>query len=83
MFCLKNITVSLMSRVLGDVAILIASGMTLRQALLYNLLSAATCYVGFILGVLVGELGEASAIIFALAGGTFLYISLGNMVSSS
>lgn len=54
--------------------------MTLRQALMYNLLSAATCYVGFVLGVLVGELNEASSYVFALAGGTFLYISLGNMV---
>lgn len=55
--------------------------MTLRQALFYNLLSAATCYAGFIIGVLVGELSEASVYIFAFAGGMFLYISLGNMVS--
>ncbi|KHJ97344.1 hypothetical protein OESDEN_02683 [Oesophagostomum dentatum] len=66
---------------LGDVAILVASGMTLRQALLYNLLSAITCYVGFVIGVGIGELGpDVSKYAFALAGGMFLYISLGCMV---
>uniref|UniRef100_A0A1I7WNF1 Zinc transporter ZIP8 n=1 Tax=Heterorhabditis bacteriophora TaxID=37862 RepID=A0A1I7WNF1_HETBA len=66
---------------LGDVAILVASGMTLRQALLYNLMSAITCYVGFIIGVGIGELGpDVSKYAFALAGGMFLYISLGCMM---
>uniref|UniRef100_A0A1I7WZ65 AA_permease domain-containing protein n=1 Tax=Heterorhabditis bacteriophora TaxID=37862 RepID=A0A1I7WZ65_HETBA len=64
----------------GDVAILVASGMTLRQALLYNLLSALTCYVGFLIGVGIGELGpDISKYAYALAGGMFLYISLGCM----
>uniref|UniRef100_A0A1I7UZ61 Zinc transporter ZIP10 n=1 Tax=Caenorhabditis tropicalis TaxID=1561998 RepID=A0A1I7UZ61_9PELO len=35
---------------LGDVAILVASGMSLKQALIYNLLSAITCYIGFFIG---------------------------------
>ncbi|KAJ1351375.1 hypothetical protein KIN20_007366 [Parelaphostrongylus tenuis] len=66
---------------LGDVAILVASGMNLRQALLYNLLSAMSCYVGFIIGVGIGELGpNISKYAFALAGGMFLYISLGCMM---
>ena len=55
--------------------------MTLRQALLYNLLSAITCYIGFAIGVAIGELGpDVSKYAFALAGGMFLYISLGCMV---
>uniref|UniRef100_A0A915KEY8 Uncharacterized protein n=1 Tax=Romanomermis culicivorax TaxID=13658 RepID=A0A915KEY8_ROMCU len=45
---------------LGDVAILVASGMTMRQALFYNLLSAGTCYIGFVIGVVVGELRQKS-----------------------
>ncbi|CAJ0584312.1 unnamed protein product, partial [Mesorhabditis spiculigera] len=66
---------------LGDVAILVASGMTLRQALIYNLLSAMTCYIGFGFGIAVGEIGPDSAkYAFALAGGMFLYISLGCMM---
>ncbi|CAI2350150.1 unnamed protein product [Caenorhabditis sp. 36 PRJEB53466] len=66
---------------LGDVAILVASGMTLKQALVYNLLSAITCYVGFCIGVVIGELGpETTKYAFGLAGGMFLYISLACMM---
>ena len=46
----------------------------------YNFLSACTCYLGLILGILLGELNQANQIIFALAGGMFLYISLVDMV---
>ncbi|CAB3406894.1 unnamed protein product [Caenorhabditis bovis] len=66
---------------LGDVAILVASGMSLKQALIYNLLSAITCYIGFFIGVAIGELGpETSKYAFGLAGGMFLYISLACMM---
>ncbi|GMT02966.1 hypothetical protein PENTCL1PPCAC_25140, partial [Pristionchus entomophagus] len=66
---------------LGDVAILVASGLTLRQALVYNLLSAVTCYIGFAIGVVIGDLEpESSKYLFALAGGMFLYISLSCMM---
>ncbi|CAO4375600.1 unnamed protein product [Caenorhabditis nigoni] len=66
---------------LGDVAILVASGMSLKQALVYNLLSAITCYVGFFIGVGIGELGpDTSKYAFGLAGGMFLYISLACMM---
>ena len=67
----------------GDVAVLINSGMTMRQALTFNLMSAATCYVGFALGVLLGETEESSSsYILGLAGGMFLYISLAHLVSA-
>ncbi|PAV67456.1 hypothetical protein WR25_19494 [Diploscapter pachys] len=66
---------------LGDVAILVASGLSLKQAFFYNLLSAITCYIGFVIGILIGELGdEVAKYAFALAGGMFLYISLGCMM---
>uniref|UniRef100_A0A914WT53 Zinc transporter ZIP14 n=1 Tax=Plectus sambesii TaxID=2011161 RepID=A0A914WT53_9BILA len=66
---------------LGDVAILVSAGMTLRQALTYNLLSAASCYLGFFIGVMVGNIDDhIAAYVFALAGGMFLYISLASMV---
>lgn len=67
---------------IGDVAILLSAGMTWRQALLYNILSASTCYLGFVVGVLAGELASASVYIFPLAGGMFLYISLATMVKA-
>uniref|UniRef100_A0A1I7YV42 Zinc transporter ZIP14 n=1 Tax=Steinernema glaseri TaxID=37863 RepID=A0A1I7YV42_9BILA len=67
---------------LGDVAILITSGMSYRQALGYNLLSAATCFLGFVFGVGIGNLDPMyTTFIFALAGGMFLYISLCSMLS--
>ena len=50
------------------------------QALMYNFLSACTCYLGLILGILLGELEGSSCYIFGLAGGMFLYISLVDMM---
>ncbi|VDD95291.1 unnamed protein product [Enterobius vermicularis] len=67
---------------LGDCAILINSGMSRKKALIYNLLSASTCCVGFVIGVLAGEMDRNfGQFIFALAGGMFLYISLAGMLS--
>ncbi|KAK3520579.1 hypothetical protein QTP70_027501 [Hemibagrus guttatus] len=63
---------------LGDFVILLNSGMSIRQAVLFNLLSAMSCYVGLVLGILVGST-FAPNVIFALAGGMFLYIALADM----
>ncbi|XP_071795427.1 metal cation symporter ZIP14-like isoform X2 [Asterias amurensis] len=65
---------------LGDFAILIKSGMTVKQALTFNFLSALTCYAGLVVGILVGQLTSAEPYIFALAAGMFLYISLVDML---
>lgn len=65
---------------LGDFAVLISSGMTVRQALTFNFLSACTCYIGMIFGILLGDLTASASYIFALAGGMFLYISLVDMM---
>ena len=46
----------------------------------YNFLSACTCYLGLILGILIGETHMGNQYIFALAGGMFLYIALVDMV---
>jgi len=53
--------------------------MSTRQALFFNFLSACSCYVGLAFGILVGN-NFAPNIIFAVAGGMFLYISLADMV---
>ncbi len=39
---------------LGDVAVLLSSGLTIGQALLMNFLSACSCYFGFIIGAKLG-----------------------------
>ena len=66
--------------ILGDFAILLNSGMSMRMALLCNFLSACTCYIGLIIGINIGELTSGGQWIFAIAGGMFLYIALADMV---
>ncbi|XP_072141746.1 metal cation symporter ZIP14 isoform X3 [Dermacentor andersoni] len=61
---------------LGDFAVLLSAGMSTRQAVVYNFLSALTCFLGLGVGILVGDLTEGAPHIFALAAGMFLYISL-------
>ncbi|XP_052065833.1 metal cation symporter ZIP14-like [Mytilus californianus] len=65
---------------LGDFAILLNSGMTVKKALMYNFLSACMCYFGLIVGILLGENTTAHDWVFAIAAGMFLYISLVDMM---
>ena len=60
---------------------LLNSGMTKKEALLYNLLSSCTCYFGMCIGIMIGEI-EVNFYIFGFAAGMFLYIALVDMVSS-
>ena len=39
---------------LGDIAVLLSSGLTIEQALVMNFLSACSCYLGFIIGAKLG-----------------------------
>ncbi|XP_060781637.1 metal cation symporter ZIP8 [Neoarius graeffei] len=63
---------------LGDFVILLSSGMSVPQAVFFNLLSAMCCYLGLVLGILLGSSFAPNAI-FAIAGGMFLYIALADM----
>ncbi|XP_069391677.1 metal cation symporter ZIP8 [Paralichthys olivaceus] len=63
---------------LGDFVILLNSGMSIPQAIFFNLLSAVSCYVGLVFGILLGSNFAPNAI-FAIAGGMFLYIALADM----
>ncbi|KAJ3613815.1 hypothetical protein NHX12_020061 [Muraenolepis orangiensis] len=47
-------------------------------AIFFNLLSAMSCYVGLVFGILLGN-AFAPNVIFAIAGGMFLYIALADM----
>uniref|UniRef100_A0A8C5H4R5 Zinc transporter ZIP6 n=1 Tax=Gouania willdenowi TaxID=441366 RepID=A0A8C5H4R5_GOUWI len=67
---------------LGDFAVLLKAGMTVRQAILYNVLSAMMAYFGMIMGILIGHYAEnISMWIFALTAGLFMYVALVDMVS--
>ncbi|KAI1230076.1 hypothetical protein IHE44_0010465 [Lamprotornis superbus] len=63
---------------LGDFVILLNAGMTIRQALFFNFISACCCYMGLAFGIVAGSHFSANWI-FALAGGMFLYIALADM----
>ena len=65
---------------LGDFAVLLRAGMSPKQAICYNLLSATLAVVGMFLGLIVGNVESASSWIFALIGGIFLYVALVDMV---
>ncbi|XP_003747946.1 zinc transporter ZIP8 [Galendromus occidentalis] len=65
---------------LGDFAVLLGAGMSARQAVLYNFLSALTCFLGLAVGILVGDLTQGAPAVFAFAAGMFLYISLVGMM---
>ena len=65
----------------GDFAVLLKAGMSVKQALVYNIISSVLCFVGMLIGVAVGNMSSASLWIFALAGGMFIYIALVDMVS--
>lgn len=64
----------------GDIAILLHSGMSMRRALFLNFLSACVCFIGLVLGIVLGENTEANRWILAVAGGLFLYVPLVDMV---
>ncbi|KAG7260790.1 hypothetical protein CRUP_026922, partial [Coryphaenoides rupestris] len=54
--------------------------MTVRQAVLYNALSAMMAYLGLAVGILIGHYAEdVSMWIFALTAGLFLYVALVDM----
>ncbi|XP_053322668.1 zinc transporter ZIP6 [Spea bombifrons] len=66
---------------LGDFAVLLKAGMTVKQAVLYNALSAMLAYLGMITGILIGHYAEnVSMWIFALTAGLFMYVAFVDMV---
>lgn len=65
---------------LGDFAILLKAGMTIRQAIVYNLVSTILAYVGLAIGILAGSGELGRHVILCLTAGLFLYISLVDMM---
>ncbi|KAK2170035.1 hypothetical protein NP493_1167g00022 [Ridgeia piscesae] len=65
---------------LGDFAVLLNSGMTMKQAVGFNFLSACTCYIGFVAGEIIGETTSGTSWVLLLTAGMFLYIALVDML---
>lgn len=56
--------------------------MSVKQAIVYNLLSALMAYVGMLIGTAVGQYTHSvTNWIFAITAGMFLYVALVDMVS--
>lgn len=62
---------------LGDFSVLIFGGFSFKQALLFNLLSAATCVVGGIIAYFVGSaILPMKTVLLGFTAGGFLYIAM-------
>lgn len=66
---------------LGDFAILIKAGMSIRSAIYYNILSSVLSFIGLFVGILFGQSQSAAQWMFAAAAGMFIYIALVDMES--
>lgn len=65
---------------LGDFAVLLKAGMSVKQAVFYNMVSSVLCLLGMAIGISLGNIHSASSWIFAGVGGMFLYIALVDML---
>lgn len=55
--------------------------MSVRRAVVYNIVSSVLSFTGMAIGVWIGEHEAATQWIYAFTAGTFLYISLADLVS--
>ncbi|CAH8850586.1 unnamed protein product [Trichobilharzia szidati] len=65
---------------LGDFAVLLKTGMRIKEAMFFNIVSSILCLFGMLVGIAVGNIESASYWIFAITAGTFIYIALVDML---
>ena len=65
---------------LGDIAVLLNSGMNFKRALLWNFIAASAVFPGVYVGIVAGGTSDANPWIFAIAAGMFVYIALVDMI---
>lgn len=65
---------------IGDFAVLLRAGMSVKQAIVYNCVSSILSFIGMLIGVAIGNIHSATLWIFAGVGGMFLYISMVDML---
>ncbi|KAI1290418.1 Zinc transporter ZIP6 [Halotydeus destructor] len=62
----------------GDFAVLLKAGLSVKKAVLYNTLSAFLCFIGMTLGVFIGNMD--TNMLSSIIAGMFLYIALVDMI---
>jgi zinc transporter 10 len=66
---------------IGDFSILIKNKYSLKKAIFFNILSSLLCFLGVFVGLVIGSVQIISNWSFLLIAGTFIYISLVDIVS--
>jgi zinc transporter 10 len=59
---------------------LLKAGMTIKQAIFYNVLSSVLAFLGMVVGLSLGNLEHFSSWMFAATAGIFLYVALVDMM---
>ena len=59
---------------------LLKAGMSVRQAIFYNLLSSLLSFIGMVAGILLGGISDVTPWIFSATAGIFLYVALVDMI---
>lgn len=65
---------------IGDFAMLLKAGMTIKQAVFYNVLSSVLAFMGMVVGLLLGTVNNFAPWIFTATAGIFLYVALVDMM---
>ncbi|XP_052094064.1 zinc transporter ZIP10-like isoform X1 [Mytilus californianus] len=65
---------------MGDFAMLLKKGMSVKRAVLFNCLSSLLSCIGMVIGIAVGNISAVSLWIFVAIAGMFIYISLVDML---
>merc|ERR1712192_40363 len=65
---------------IGDFAMLMKAGVTIKQAVFYNIISSVLSFIGMVIGLLLGTISDVTPWIFSATAGIFLYVALVDMV---